>query len=161
MLNATNMYAYCNGNPVMYCDPTGMGIMDIVRWVGKVAGEIRDAWSNIAPILGNISNFISKMLFNGGVVLEGFTQFFDFGTTLTNLFVGIGNWAFGWLSEPNEDSPLYVPWRIVSGGLGILTFLGQLSSSFLVPVGYFVAEILFDLANLFGNENAGWGCRLQ
>jgi hypothetical protein len=23
-LNAANMYAYCNGNPVMYCDPTGM-----------------------------------------------------------------------------------------------------------------------------------------
>ena len=27
-LTGSNMYAYCNGNPVMYCDPSGMGVQE-------------------------------------------------------------------------------------------------------------------------------------
>jgi len=33
-INASNMYAYCNGNPVMYADPSGKLIIAAALWVG-------------------------------------------------------------------------------------------------------------------------------
>ena len=34
-LNAANMYAYCNGNPVMYSDPSGMAVSDLKVALGR------------------------------------------------------------------------------------------------------------------------------
>ena len=35
VLNGSNMYAYCNGNPVMYKDPSGTGIKEIFDKIGE------------------------------------------------------------------------------------------------------------------------------
>ena len=59
VLNAVNLYAYCNGNPVMYADPNGMAVDDLrvfleslVVIVTALAGSARTFFSLTGVIYG-------------------------------------------------------------------------------------------------------------
>ena len=59
LLNAANMYAYCNGNPVTYSDPTGMGVWSrlkkavsgIISFVSKVPGWVSKGWTIVKKFI--------------------------------------------------------------------------------------------------------------
>ena len=48
-INGSNMYAYCNGNPVMYQDPSGMGVID---WIRSGWNKMKDAYNSVADAAG-------------------------------------------------------------------------------------------------------------
>lgn len=48
-ISGSNMYAYCNGNPVMYADPSGMGVID---WIRSGWNKIKDAYNSVADAAG-------------------------------------------------------------------------------------------------------------
>ncbi|MDR2525966.1 MAG: DNRLRE domain-containing protein, partial [Oscillospiraceae bacterium] len=56
-INGSNMYAYCNGNPVMHIDPSGMGVFrDALVWLGeKIPGLNR-----LGEAYDNETNKVSK-----------------------------------------------------------------------------------------------------
>ena len=54
-LTASNMYAYCDNNPVMYCDPSGMAVDDIFVFMQNFFSDptvwMRLVWSMLAAII--------------------------------------------------------------------------------------------------------------
>ena len=82
VLTGSNMYAYCNGNPVMYVDPTGMGAAD------GLAKQIADAWA-IAAFFGSAVELFKK-IFNP-TENELYKFMHDLGNDIINSMTNFGN----------------------------------------------------------------------
>jgi len=124
MLNGSNMYAYCNNNPVMYVDPTGKESLAQTLAKGIVFGAIiqiigdlfEKIWKGEAYL--KFRSFLSDTLVlinNGGM---DFPQFVEDGVNVINSLVKI----------VSRDDLAKAGWI----GAGIGTLLGGLGI-FLLP----------------------------
>jgi len=89
LLCATNLYAYCNGNPVMYCDPSGMAVVEAVKEHWKAFWQgCEDWWDVFKP------KWDEWWYENGYKFLIGFVLVFAFGSgfvwLVAKVFIEIG-----------------------------------------------------------------------
>ena len=87
MLNGSNMYAYCNGNPVMYADPSGMGI--ICDFFSSLCGRIGSFFEGI---FGRIQDFFQGLFENGlsGLIDSAWEFFVNIPHMLTQIGTLLG-----------------------------------------------------------------------
>ena len=95
----TNMYTYCNNNPVMYADPSGMCWEAIKSFFVKVGNEIKLAWNDPGAWIDNIWHLTISAGAKG--LLKGLSNM------ALNLFkVVIGNDFPGWLLKTKVIMPI-------------------------------------------------------
>jgi len=82
-LNASNMYAYCNGNPVMYADPSGMRARPILDAVKKV-------FPSTAPAVDALAGFLDKAEAGFDAFLGKATTFLETATEKLEKAVEVG-----------------------------------------------------------------------
>ncbi len=104
VISGSNMYAYCNGNPVMYVDPSGMGVVD---WIRSGWTKIKDAYNSgadkISAAYGRVADKVSQATsapfgkwFGPKIgCLTDKTQFL-MGGALTTIF---GLWGMDWTDK--------------------------------------------------------------
>jgi len=134
VLNAANMYSYCNGNPVMYKDPTGMGIFDDpaaffseLSWLGQnILWAFGDEGVNVFLTLFNGELLSNWTGYAGGLLSEFYiltNKAFNnssgtFSTFVDNIVNGM-NEAFNrfsvWLQSQRETA---IPYS--GGGIGVI-----------------------------------------
>ncbi|MCL2165554.1 MAG: peptidoglycan DD-metalloendopeptidase family protein, partial [Oscillospiraceae bacterium] len=128
MLNGGNMYAYCNGNPVMYADPSGRGI--ICDFITRIAGKVQGFFEGLFThgFIGSIANKIESC-FGGisGKVQGFFSGFFCQSRTggfldgiagrIDGFFGGIASRISGGISGGIQGLFGGISGRIFSGGL--------------------------------------------
>jgi len=73
-LTASNMYAYCDGNPVMYVDPSGMNAVVRAAWKAAFNGNIlpkEEALINAYPIQASMAIMFAGMAMIAALVNYG------------------------------------------------------------------------------------------
>ena len=150
VLNGSNMYAYCNGNPVMYCDPSGMG--PILDFLSGFVSQVQDLIDDLMGARGQIGMFFgwaSDLLFT---LSRGFEAFEKIAVNLTPFVEGISrgaDWFASLFPKPSEDDTSLggallgvislLPgmmngfegiYRFNSGVLGVMKFLTHTAGSF-------------------------------
>ena len=107
VLNGSNMYAYCNGNPVMFSDPSGMGIWSwfkkgasftynkVLRPVGRFAFGVVVTTAVLTVVaVRTLVPIAIELLYAIQPILEGAGQgFFPFLAGLSGL---LGTGSDGW-----------------------------------------------------------------
>jgi len=143
MLNGSNMYAYCDGNPVMFVDPSGRG--KVWNWVKKnVVDPVVNALSGVGDFIANACLSISKGLHSFadmlGTVQLGITAFvktLEFGSPLLNLFSGF------------FPDPTTVTNPLLKGILTVIDVLPSLNNLVIAACNVMirVGNIMIDAAN--------------
>jgi len=112
-ITGSNMYAYCNGNPVMYNDPSGMG-------------PITDLWSGIKDFGADVFSWVFEKMFVGlmesswmqkigeffGSIPDWTEENFGFSLNLKSPFnfFDMRYFPFGWA---REDNPNMSAWNLI------------------------------------------------
>ena len=115
MLMGANMYAYCNGNPVMFSDPSGMGV---------VGDWLKGAWNWFKGAVSFVWSAMTAMMDFGLNIAPGLIGFFEKTGAFANLIYGftdgIKATVFGWVVGAWNFTKSYAEEKGVPFFLGIL-----------------------------------------
>ena len=169
MLGGSNMYAYCNGNPVMLVDPTGQGAVgDFLRKVGTAIYNGVDVFFNgIADIGDSIGHTLYTLTRNLLTIADGLDSM---NVWLFNMKMAleIGRPVFSWLSrifpepDPDNDSFGATIVRALNGiftATAIFTGVGAFACDVAIGWNKFMIEVTVATYNLFTEwgRKFGWG----
>ena len=160
------MYAYCNGNPVMYCDPSGQwAIWDFITGaLDKVQGffeSLQPAVEQLGMFLGMFGEW-TNIISSGFGVLE---KFATHSTTLIEGFSRAADWFSSLFPKPSEDDSSLG--GLLLNGIALLPSLmdgleefGRISTwvfQGMETVTYAVGNLFASLATILGAGSYGRG----